>query len=129
MGLAWYATLEQGRAVRVSDEMLGRLACALRLDEQERVHLMRLASGCVTPVPEPPPHEAVTPAMRRMLESLNPNPAYVMNAVWNVLAANAAQAAITPGLLMARMCAAQEGLPNVLCFVFTDEAWKRQVLD
>lgn len=39
----YYVRLEQGRAANVSDAVLDAVAPALRLDDQERAHLCRLA--------------------------------------------------------------------------------------
>ncbi|MER6695425.1 helix-turn-helix domain-containing protein, partial [Streptomyces minutiscleroticus] len=39
----WYTYLEQGREIRVSEQVLNALAAALRLDRHERDHLLRLA--------------------------------------------------------------------------------------
>src|ERR1700742_2836253 len=47
----YYARLEQGRAVNVSDQVLDAVASALRLDDLERSHLAALVK---------PPTEAVS---------------------------------------------------------------------
>ncbi|MER7156178.1 helix-turn-helix transcriptional regulator, partial [Streptomyces lydicus] len=39
----WYTYLEQGRDIRVSEQVLDALATALRLDRHERGHLFQLA--------------------------------------------------------------------------------------
>ncbi|HTK10421.1 MAG TPA: helix-turn-helix transcriptional regulator [Ktedonobacteraceae bacterium] len=47
VGISWYTWLEQGRDIQVSDQVLERLASILRLNEEERRHLFRLARGPV----------------------------------------------------------------------------------
>lgn len=54
VSLAWYTYLEQGRSIRVSDQVLESLARTLKLDKDERTYLFQLAGhGCPTTVPPP----------------------------------------------------------------------------
>src|SRR5882672_660204 len=93
VGTTWYSWLEQGREVRPSVETLSALARALRLDPAERHHLYVLAG-------RPPPDdrarapEEVGEPLRRMLDSLADQPAYVIGRRWDVLAWNRAAAAV-----------------------------------
>jgi transcriptional regulator with XRE-family HTH domain len=127
MSVAWYSALEQARAVRVSDDMLDRLADALCLTPVERTYLARLARDGIVVPPEPPLEAVVTPALQGVLDSLDYNPAYIMNSRWDVLALNVAQARFTPGL--ACLGSGQAEGQNVVQFVFTDATWRRQVAD
>lgn len=43
LSLSWYSWLEQARNINVSDESLNAIADALQLNEDERIHLFRLA--------------------------------------------------------------------------------------
>src|SRR6202022_2253946 len=43
VGVSWYTWLEQGRDIQVSDQVLERLVSILRLNEEERRHLLLLA--------------------------------------------------------------------------------------
>lgn len=61
VSLSWYTALEQGRDVRVSDEVLESIARALRLEPGQRRHLFQLArpsheDGEPRPAPGLPPH-------------------------------------------------------------------------
>ena len=83
----WYSWLEQGRDMRVSDEVLERLCHTLRLSEDERIYLFSLVQRRLPRVrggarPEVPA-EVV-----RMINSFS-MPAIVMNLRWDVLAWNA----------------------------------------
>lgn len=83
---SWYTWLEQGRDMRVSDEVLERLSETLRLSEDERIYLFSLVQG------RPPRLRNATlmeapPDMIRMIDSLTV-PAVVMNLRWDVLAWN-----------------------------------------
>jgi transcriptional regulator with XRE-family HTH domain len=92
VGTTWYTWLEQGRDVRASLEVLEALSRALRLTPAERTHLVLLGRG-----EEPPPcksDERVSPTVRRLIENLGPNPAYVLGRRWDYLAWNQAAAAV-----------------------------------
>ena len=93
VGTTWYTWLEQGRDVRPSNEVLGALASALKLDPAERRHLFVLHDR---PSPEPCPmgEERVEAPLQRMLDSLTGQPAYVLGRRWDILAWNAAADAV-----------------------------------
>jgi transcriptional regulator with XRE-family HTH domain len=90
IGATWYAWLEQGRDVRASAAALERLALALRLSPDERLHLFALAGR------EPGPQGAtatppVLPSWRQLLDALDPYPALIRDDRWDVLAWNRAE--------------------------------------
>jgi transcriptional regulator with XRE-family HTH domain len=85
VGLTWYTWLEQGRDIRVSPDVLCRVARVLQLEPIERVHLFRLAGH---EAPHVTPEEAVRPPLRRVLDSWEPYPAVVMGRRSDVLAWN-----------------------------------------
>src|SRR5438552_13290191 len=89
VGTTWYTWLEQGRDVRASFDVLEALGRALRLSPAERAHLMLLGRG-----EEPPPSkygtEGVSASLRRLIENLGTNPAYVLGRRWDYLAWNSA---------------------------------------
>jgi transcriptional regulator with XRE-family HTH domain len=93
VGTTWYTWLEQGRDVRASLEVLEALARALRLTPAERAHLILLGRGEEPPPVELPP-ERVSPALRRLIEHLGPNPAFILGRRWDYLAWNRAATAL-----------------------------------
>jgi transcriptional regulator with XRE-family HTH domain len=100
VSLTWYTWLEQGRDINVSPQILLALSRALQLDEVERAHLFRLAG---LPVPEPAERALlVPPAVRLFLDTLLPNPAFVIDRCFDVLAWNRAQERILGPALLAR---------------------------
>jgi transcriptional regulator with XRE-family HTH domain len=114
VAVSWLTKLEQGRARSVSADVLDALAGALALDDAERAHLFALAglrfdAGA--------PTATVTPAMRRLLDDLDPDPAYILDDGWNIVAWNRAEAALFGGL----EAAAAGGPPNLLELTFTDD--------
>jgi transcriptional regulator with XRE-family HTH domain len=93
VGATWYTWLEQGRDVRASLEVFEALAKALRLTTAERNHLILLGRGEEAP-PCKPPAERIAPTIKRLVESLGPNPAYVIGRRWDYLAWNRAACAL-----------------------------------
>ncbi|MBW3614534.1 MAG: helix-turn-helix transcriptional regulator [Actinobacteria bacterium] len=121
VAVSWLAKLEQGRAHAVSPDVLDALAHALRLDTAERAHLFTLA-GFHVAHPHPPAPR-VTPALRTLLDALEPNPAYLLDRAWNIIAWNSAEADLFPDLL------AHEGTANLLELVFGDPNLARLMVD
>jgi transcriptional regulator with XRE-family HTH domain len=92
VGTTWYTWLEQGRDVRASLDVLESLSRALRMTPAERTHLVLLGRG-----EEPPPcksDERVSATVRRLIENLGPNPAFVLGRRWDYLAWNSAACAL-----------------------------------
>jgi transcriptional regulator with XRE-family HTH domain len=89
----WYAWLEQGRGGAPSADVLDRIARALMLTDNEREHLFLLGLG------RPPEaryrkNEGVTPRLQRVLDALDPSPAVIRTATWDVVAWNRAASAM-----------------------------------
>jgi transcriptional regulator with XRE-family HTH domain len=85
----WYTWLEQGRGGAPSADVLNRISRALVLTELEREHLFLLALG------RPPEaryrkNDGVTPRLQRVLDALDPSPALIRNARYDVVAWNRA---------------------------------------
>jgi transcriptional regulator with XRE-family HTH domain len=85
----WYTWLEQGRGGAPSADVLDRIARALMLTDVEREHLFLLGLG------RPPEvryrkNEGVTPRLQRVLDALDPSPALIRTATWDVVAWNRA---------------------------------------
>jgi transcriptional regulator with XRE-family HTH domain len=111
---AWYTWLEQGRGGAPSADVLDRIASALMLTNVEREHLFLLGLG------RPPEvhyraNEGVTPRLQRVLDALNPSPALIRTATWDVVAWN--QAATVMLVDYGSLPPAQR---NVLRFMFLD---------
>lgn len=111
--VSWLAKIEQGRAHSVSPDVLAALARALHLDGPELEHLFLLAGLRPEHVEGGPPH--VTTPLRTLLDELDPNPAYVLDRIWNIAAWNDAELALFPGLRRY-----SDSPPNLLELVFGD---------
>ena len=85
----WYTWLEQGRGGAPSADVLDRISRALMLTDIEREHLFLLGLG------RPPEvrykkNDGVTPRLQRVLDALDPSPALIRTAIWDVVAWNRA---------------------------------------
>lgn len=93
MSTDYVVRLEQGRSSQPSVQLLGALARALRLSEDERDHLFHLAGH------QPPPADGVARLARaglmRMIDLLGDTPAAVLSDLGEVLARNRTAALLT----------------------------------
>jgi transcriptional regulator with XRE-family HTH domain len=88
----YLARLEQGRAGHPSPSVLAALARALRLTDDERAHLFRVAGQA-----EPAGgriNRHLTPGVQRILDRLADVPVTVIDASWQIVAANALAVAL-----------------------------------
>ncbi len=86
VSLDYLARLEQGRAHSPSPSVLASLARALRLSDDERAHLFRLA-GHVEPG-RGTINRHITPSLARLLDRLTDVPVMVIDAAGEIIAAN-----------------------------------------
>ncbi len=110
----WYTWLEQGRGGAPSANVLDRIARALMLTDVEREHLFLLGLGRPAEV-RYRKDEGVTPRLQRVLNALEPTPALIRTAIWDVVAWNRAATV---------MLTDYGSLPpqqrNILRFIFLD---------
>ncbi|MEV0084677.1 helix-turn-helix transcriptional regulator [Saccharopolyspora sp. NPDC050642] len=92
VSVTWYTWLEQARDISVSRQVLESLARELRLSSAERRHLFALADAA--PPDEIADGAGVPAALQRMVDALDPNPAYLLDANWDLVAWNRAEAAL-----------------------------------
>jgi transcriptional regulator with XRE-family HTH domain len=128
VGTTWYTWLEQGRDVRASMEVLEAISSALRLTPAERTHLILLGRGEQAP-PLRTPAERVSPTLRRLVENLGSNPAFILGQRWDYLAWNRAAS-----VLLGDFGAVPKPERNHVWLTFMDPArrelfsdWKRSI--
>ncbi|WP_018654189.1 helix-turn-helix domain-containing protein [Actinomadura flavalba] len=92
VSVAYYIRLEQGQADNVSADILDALARALRLDDDERVHLHRLARPARAEPRSAPPR--LRPPLQHLLDAITHAPAYVVGHRTEVVAWNRLTAAV-----------------------------------
>ncbi len=110
----WYTWLEQGRGGGPSPDVLDRIARALMLTDVEREHLFLLGLG------RPPEvryrkNDGVTPRLQRVLDVLDPSPALIRTATWDVVAWNRAAT-----VMLIDYAALPPEQRNILRFIFLD---------
>jgi hypothetical protein len=121
VGVTWYTWLEQARDIQVSVQVLDALARTLLLDPSERAHLFQLADAtdprptAVCPV--------VTPALQAMLDQLDPIPACLQNARYDILAYNR-----TYGMLLCDLDAVPPEDRNCMILSYTHEEWRSSIV-
>ncbi|WOB50767.1 helix-turn-helix transcriptional regulator [Xanthomonas hydrangeae] len=119
----WYSWLEQGRGGAPSADVLNRIAKALLLTDAEREHLFLLGLGRLPDVRYHPP-AGVTPRLQRVLDAMETSPAFIRTVSWDVVAWNAAAAAV-----LTDYAALPPGERNVLRLMFLSPASRVMNLD
>jgi transcriptional regulator with XRE-family HTH domain len=86
VGLTWYTWLEQGRPINASFQVLDAIARTLRMDKAERQHFYRLADA--TPTRTDGSEPVVPDSLKQIVRALDPLPAALLNARFDVLWSN-----------------------------------------
>ena len=110
----WYTWLEQGRGGAPSAEVLDRIARALMLTDIEREHLVLLGLGR-SPDVHYQKNASVTPRLQRVLDALDPSPALIRTAIWDVVAWNRAAT-----LMLTDYGSLPQEKRNILRLIFID---------
>jgi len=122
MSVTWYTALEQARDVHPSPQVLNALARTLRLDQDERHHLYRLAGAADNAVVAE--CNAVSEELHAVLDKLDPYPACVQNGKFDLLAYNSA---------MRRLITDLDEVPvaqrNCVWLTFAEPRWRERVVD
>jgi len=122
VGVTWYTWLEQARQINASPQVLDAIARTLQFDSYEHAHLFTLAGLPSTTIE----HEcgALTPAAQTIVDQMEPYPAIILNARWDLLAFNRVQATFLPDL---------ENVliedRNCLWQAFTNPRWQSMMVD
>ncbi|WP_329471167.1 helix-turn-helix transcriptional regulator [Streptomyces sp. NBC_01723] len=88
IGASWYTWLEQGRDIKVSDQVVDAISRALLLDAVERDHLYRLVG--MNPPQRAADDCADTGQLTTLVEGWMPSPAYVIDRCWDIVGLNRA---------------------------------------
>ncbi|MFI5475219.1 helix-turn-helix transcriptional regulator [Streptomyces cacaoi] len=143
ISIDYYTRMERGRETHPSPAVVDSLARALQLDDAEHEHLRDLvvraarprsrpdAGGETSPASgsAPAPSRTVRPHLKLLLETVRPNPAYVVSRSMDILAHNAGGLALYAGI--ADWPARQRNLARYLFLhpaargLFTD--WDNQI--
>jgi transcriptional regulator with XRE-family HTH domain len=122
VGVTWYTWLEQARQINASPQVLDAIARTLRFDSHEHAHLFTLAGLATSTIAEE--CDSLTPEAQLLVDQLEPFPAIILNARWDLLAYNRVHGSFFPHL---------EEIPledrNCLWLAFTDPAWREVMVD
>ena len=121
VSITWYTWLEQGRRINASPDVLSAIGRALRLDDAGIDHLLALAQPSSSSIEVP---QEAPSALVRLIEALQPAPAYVLGPRWEFLAWNSAQARLYPSIVEL------EGIErNLLWVLFADPFTRELIVD
>ncbi|MYZ41620.1 helix-turn-helix transcriptional regulator [Schauerella aestuarii] len=125
VGVTWYTWLEQGRDIQVSAKVMGAIATALHCTEAETRHVFTLAGlGEQVPVQERL-CKSVSSMCQTILDTLNPHPAMVQNARYDIIGFNHAYARLTGVDL--QMLAVEDR--NCIYLALTHAGWQACLID
>jgi transcriptional regulator with XRE-family HTH domain len=88
IGVSWYTSIEQGKDVHPSIQVLESLAKALKLSDDERRYLFLLSKS--DEMEESEVYKELSIGLERTVFALEPNPAYVIDKYWDLLIWNRA---------------------------------------
>jgi len=127
LSVEYLERLEQGRDTNPSVAVLAALAEALRLSDDEKRHLATLAmmrhNAALCPRPRPVSDEP-RPAVRALLNQLDPTPACLLGPIYNVVAWNNTWEALNRPLEMM-----DEDPPNLIRYHFLNPAARQLLAD
>lgn len=122
VGVTWYTWLEQARQINASPQVLDAIARTLQFDSHEHAHLFTLAGLPSTSIERE--CGALSPVAQLLVDRMEPYPAIILNARWDLLAFNRVQATFLPEL---------DDTPiedrNCLWQAFTNPRWKAMMVD
>jgi transcriptional regulator with XRE-family HTH domain len=122
VGVTWYTWLEQARRINASPQVLDAIARTLQFDSHEHAHLFTLAGLPTTTIANE--CDRVPPEVHTLVAQLEPYPAAVLNARWDLLAFNRVNASFFPHLASIPV---EER--NCLWLAFTDPEWRSGLVD
>lgn len=124
VSVTWYTWVEQGRPIHPSQSVLDAVARALRLTRAEHEYVLSLAGlGGVVPDTAPPVSD-VPPHLQRLLDALDPDPAFALTPDWGIAGWNGGYQRLYPNVAVVG-----RGDRNLLWAVFTDPAVRELLPD
>ncbi|MEL7654812.1 MAG: helix-turn-helix transcriptional regulator, partial [Bacillota bacterium] len=123
IGVTWYTWLEQGRPIRVSNQVIESLSRVLLLNKQERIHLHLLANQPL-PAEIPGYHGVISPILQHVLDSMALCPSLIADQRWNVIGWNKAACVILGDF--SKMSVRER---NIVWSMFMDGKFKQLYVD
>ena len=125
IGITWYTKLEQGRATRPSVKALAAIAAALQCSETETRYLFTLAGHGSPGKTTAPLCEHLNRSAQIILDQLDPLPAIVQNARFDILGFNRSYSQLL-GIDLDEIPA---GNRNCIYLALTHPAWRARLAD
>lgn len=125
VGITWYTWLEQGRPIQASPKTLTAIANALQCNEAETHHLFRLAGQSLPASTQNDGCEPLSAYGQKILDQLDPLPAIISNARFDILGFNRAYCLLM-GVELAELPPEDR---NCIYLAFTHEHWRASQLD
>jgi len=122
VGVTWYTWLEQARRINASPQVLDAIARTLQFDAHEHAHLFTLAGLPTSTIANE--CDRVPSAVQTLVDQLEPYPATLLNARWDLLAFNRVTLSFFPHLASVPL---EER--NCLWLSFTDLEWRSTLVD
>ncbi|HEY3574221.1 MAG TPA: helix-turn-helix transcriptional regulator [Arthrobacter sp.] len=114
VSVTWYTWLEQGRDISPSRQVLESICRSLHLSDTGLAYVLSLG-GYATTAPASPAAATAPAHVQRLMDALDPSPAFALFPDWGVAGWNTAYAALYPNI--AKVPASDR---NLLWLVFTD---------
>ncbi|MGN6426602.1 MAG: helix-turn-helix transcriptional regulator [Leifsonia sp.] len=124
VSVTWYTWLEQGRPINPSRSVLDAVARTLRLSSPEHEYLLSLAGFGLAPPATTVAVEDAPPHLQRLLDALDPNPAFALAPDWGIVGWNRGYADLYP-----RVAVVPRAERNLLWLVYTDPAVRELLPD
>lgn len=125
IGVTWYTWLEQGRPVRTSTKVLSAIAAALQCSEAETRHLFSLAGKVEQIASFAPACEKLSHASQAILDQLDPLPAVIQNARFDIIGFNQAYSR----LMCVDLAQVDAQDRNCIYLAFTSQSWRDCLVD
>ncbi|TKV58292.1 helix-turn-helix domain-containing protein [Nakamurella flava] len=124
VSVTWYTWVEQGRPIRPSQSVLDAVARALRLTRAEHEFVVSLAGPGLSAPDRTTAVEDAPPHLQRLLDALDPNPAFALAPDWGIAGWNAGYQHLYPNV-----AAVPRPDRNLLWAVFTDPTVRQLLPD
>lgn len=124
VSVTWYTWLEQGRPINPSRSVLDAVARTLRLPLPEQEFVLSLAGFGLAPTVAARAVEDAPPHLQRLLDAIDPNPAFALAPDWGIAGWNDAYTRLYP-----RVGDVPAEDRNLLWLVYTDDAVRELLPD
>jgi len=124
VSVTWYTYLEQGRQIKVSEQVLESIARTLQLDNDEKNYLFTLAASWLAKEENLSKEQGISSSLQMMLDDLQICPAYIVGNHWEVIAWNRMACAVFGDFSKMNQLGR-----NLIWRMFTDQTYRNLFID